>query len=184
MEALVALGHLQTSRGSADAAIAAYELVTKKNPRDVRPYFLLGLLYQGKQAFERAEEYYRKALEVKQDYAPAANNLAYLLLTNNGNKDLALSLAQAAVRGMPESPEAADTLGWAYYQKGSFSFAAEQLERAVRGMPKNATYHYHLGVVYSAADELEKARIHLQKALELAPNHPKRNEIRRLLSLS
>ena len=43
------------------------------------------------------------------------------------NLDVALSLAQIARRGMPNSPSSADTLAWVYYQKGNYDSARELL---------------------------------------------------------
>ena len=50
----------------------------------------------------------------------AANNLAYLMLENGENVDVALTMAQTARRAMPDSPNSADTLAWAYYYKGTY----------------------------------------------------------------
>jgi cellulose synthase operon protein C len=65
---------------------------------------------------------YQKALEIQPDNPLASNNLAYLILQQTaqrrGNVDVALAMAQTARRGMPDSSSVADTLGWAYYQKG------------------------------------------------------------------
>ena len=48
---------------------------------------------------------YQKALQIEPEYPVAANNLAYLLLEHGGNPDLALSYAQVARRGMPDSTD-------------------------------------------------------------------------------
>ncbi len=51
--------------------------------------------------------------------------LASVMLQSGGNLDVALSLAQTARRGMPDSPNVADTLGWIYYQKGAYRSAVD-----------------------------------------------------------
>ena len=43
-----------------------------------------------------------------------------------------LSLAQTARRAMPNSPDTADTLAWAYYYKGAYAFARDLLEDAIK----------------------------------------------------
>ena len=48
----------------------------------------------------------------------AANNLAWMFAETGENLDMALQLAQAATRRVPEQPEIQDTLGWIYYKKG------------------------------------------------------------------
>jgi hypothetical protein len=51
-------------------------------------------------------------------YPLAENNLAYPMLEHGGNTDVARSLAQTARQKLPDSPDVADTLAWAYYKKG------------------------------------------------------------------
>jgi tetratricopeptide (TPR) repeat protein len=130
---------------------------------------------------QQAEEQYRKALQVQPNYGPAANNLAYLMIENHQDLDAALSLAQIAHQKMPDSPSAADTLGWVYYQKGLYSMAAGLLQQALLKAPDNATYHYHMGMVYDRQKNTSAARKHLQRALQIDPNLPDSNEIRRML---
>jgi Tfp pilus assembly protein PilF len=100
----------------------------------------------------------------------AANNLAYRMLENGENVDVALSLAQTARQAMPNSPSSADTLAWAYYHKGTYEFARDLLEDATKTDPKNATMQYHLGMVYSKLSEKSSAAVHLKKAISLAPD--------------
>ncbi len=54
------------------------------------------------------------------------------MLQSGGNIDVAMSLAQIARRGMPDSPDAADTLGWVYYQKGVYGSAISMLQEALK----------------------------------------------------
>jgi len=54
------------------------------------------------------------------------------MLEHGGNVDVALSLAQIARRRLPELPNVADTLGWAYYHKATYGLAIDLLEEAVK----------------------------------------------------
>jgi Tfp pilus assembly protein PilF len=94
------------------------------------------------------------------------------MLENGENIDVALTLAQTARQGAPKSATTADTLAWAYYYKGTYSFARDLLEDAVRTDPNNATMQYHLGMVYSKLQDKSNATIHLKKAVSLGPNTP------------
>ena len=73
---------------------------------------------------------------------------------------------------MPNSPATADTLAWAYYYKGTYSFARDLLEDAVKTSPNNAAMQYHLGMVYSKLSDKSSAEVHLKKAVSLAPDSP------------
>ena len=113
--------------------------------------------------WQKAQSLHEKALAIQPDYAPAANDLAYLMLEHGGDLNVALTLAQTARRGLPTLPNSADTLGWAYYHGGSFSVAAPLLEEAVKKEPSNSTYHYHLGLTYQKLKQPARARAELQR---------------------
>jgi len=118
---------------------------------------------------------YQKALELKPDNAMASNNLAYVLLQTGGDINTALSLAQAARRGAPESPNAADTLGWVYYQKGEYKSAIDLFQEALQlnkkmKRPDDPTFHYHLGLAYAKADQPDLAKHELRLVLKIDPN--------------
>jgi Tfp pilus assembly protein PilF len=117
----------------------------------------------------KAEGYYKKALQIQSDQPIASNNLAYLMLQNGENADVALSLAQTARRAMPNSPSSADTLAWAYYHKGTYGFARDLLEEAIKADPNSATKQYHLGLVYAKMMDRNNAAAHLKKAIALEP---------------
>jgi tetratricopeptide (TPR) repeat protein len=132
--------------------------------------------------WQKAQVLYQKALQAEPDYPVAANNLAYLLLEHGGNPDVALSYAQVARRGLPDAPNSADTLAWAYYQKGSYELAIELLEEAIKKAPQNPTYHYHLGLAYLKTDKRVQAKEHLERALQIDPKYPHADEVRKALS--
>ncbi len=168
--ALMLLGQLETAGGNIDAAITTYEQMAQRNPKDPLPEIVIGALEQARGHFAQAQKGFEKALAERPGDPVASNNLAYLLLETNGDKDVALSLAQTARRAFPENPSIADTLGWALYQKGIYGSAREMLEEAVKNAPEDATAHYHLGLTYVKTSDKPRAVQHLKKALELAPN--------------
>jgi cellulose synthase operon protein C len=84
--------------------------------------------------------------------------------------DVALSLAESAHRGMPNSPNTSDTLAWAYYYKGTYGSARDLLETAQKTAPDDASIQYHLGMTYSKLGDKTNAVLHLKKASSLAPN--------------
>jgi Flp pilus assembly protein TadD len=180
--AVLLLGQVLMARGLADQAIARYQQAIQKNPRDVRTYVLLAVIQTRRGNWKEAEDLYRKALAVQPSYPLAANNLASLMLEHGENADVALSLAQIARQGLPDSPSAADTLGWAYYQKGTYGLAVEQLEEAVKKQPNNATYHYHLGMAYEKSGKLALAKKEMAEVLKLNPNYSQADQAKKVLA--
>jgi tetratricopeptide (TPR) repeat protein len=179
--AFLLLSNVERAKGSSDKALATAYKSIDENPKNVAGYFLAGSLEESRGAWPKAEALYQRALQIEPNYPLAANNLAYGMLEHNENTDVALSLAQIARQKMPDSPSAADTLAWIYYQKGLYSFAADLLQEALQKAPDSATYHYHIGMVYQKQNNTAAARKHLQRALQINPNSPAADEIRQTL---
>jgi len=176
-EALLLLGQLQAAGGSVDKALATYQRATQENPGDVRPPLLVAQLQESRGEWQKAQQTYQKALQAQPDNPVAANNLAYLMLDHGLNTDVALSLAQTGRRGLPDSPSAADTLGWAYYHKGTYQSAVDLLQEAAKKSPKDANICYHLGLSYQKLGDRARAKTEFERALQITPN-PHAAEIR------
>ena len=186
-DALLKLGQVQIAQGSADQAISTYQNSLKDNPRETSFYILMGELYESKQEWDKAKEAYQKALEIQPDNPLASNNLAYVMLETGGNVDVALSLAQVGRRGMPDLPNAADTLGWVYYQKGAYKSAIDLFQEAIKLTEKNkgaddATVHYHLGLAYQKDNQPALARQHLERVLKINPNYSSATDVKKALA--
>jgi tetratricopeptide (TPR) repeat protein len=153
-------------------AKADLQAAIDRNPREVANYLALDTLYEKEGNWERARKVCEKAHEVDPDSSLVANNLAYLYLEHGGDVNVALSLAQTVRQKMPDSPQTADTLGWAYYKLGLAESAVLQLKECAQKDPNNPTYQYHLGMAYMAARHFDLAGGSLQKALRDNPNFP------------
>jgi tetratricopeptide (TPR) repeat protein len=120
-------------------------------------------------------------LEIKKDFGPAANNLAWNLLERGGNIDEALGFAQIAKEQMPKSAAVMDTLGWAYYLKGSYLNAIAELEDALQLDPDNPVINYHSGLAHFKNNQAVAAKGFLEKALKLEKNFKGSEDARRVL---
>jgi len=186
IDALIKLGQVQAAQGETDQAVATYQQAIKDHPRVPQFFILLGGLYESKEEWAKAEDEYRAALELKPNDPTASNNLANVMLQGGGNVDMALSLAQTARRGMPDSPSVADTLGWVYYQKGVYGSAINLFQEALRLQeknkePDNPNIHYHLGMAYLKTKRPVLAREQLERALKIDPNYQEAAAIKKLL---
>jgi tetratricopeptide (TPR) repeat protein len=132
----------------------------------------LDTLYEKEGNWERAKKVCERAHEVDPDSPLVANNLAYLYLEHGGDVNVALSLALMARQKMPNSPNAAGTLGWAYYKLGAPESAVVQLKECAQKDPNNPLYQYHLGMAHMAARHFDLAEQSLRKALLDDPNFP------------
>ncbi|MGB7600641.1 MAG: tetratricopeptide repeat protein [Candidatus Sulfotelmatobacter sp.] len=175
-DALLKLGQVQAAEGSVDQALALYQQSIKDHPREIGFYILAGEMYESRNDWNNAKAMYQKALEVQPANPLASNNLAYVMLQQGGNVDVALAMAQTARRGMPDSSNAADTLGWAYFQKGVYKSAIDLFQESIRlnekrGAADDPTVHYHLALAYQKANQPAQARQQLERVLKLNPNN-------------
>jgi tetratricopeptide (TPR) repeat protein len=162
-----ALSILRLQENREEEAIAQYEAILEKDPDQARAHMMLGTIYEKKKQFEPAEKHYREALRIKPDFASAANNLAYILISADKNPDDALYFARRAKEVLPDDPRVADTLGWIYYKKGYYDIARRELTRSLKLLPNSAVVHYHLAMTLLQIGESEQVRLLLEKALSL-----------------
>jgi tetratricopeptide (TPR) repeat protein len=187
LDALIKLGQVQSAKGNVDQAIATYNQAIQDNPRDASFYVLAGELYQRKLDWTNAEDSYQKALGLRPQHPQAAGNLALVMLELNQNLDVALSLAQTARRGLPQSASVVDTLGWIYYRKGVYPSAIDCFQEALKlqresRSPDDPRVHYHLGLAYTKSGQSALARQELQRMLKMNPNSSDAAEAKKQLA--
>jgi tetratricopeptide (TPR) repeat protein len=154
-----AKGDLAKAKSDMRGAIAA-------NPLRVTNYLTLGAWYAREGNWDEARVLWEKAHQVNPNSPEAAQQLAFVYLERGGDANLALSLAQAAKRNLPNPAPSDDILGWAYYKVGSADMAVAQLKLAVDKVPNNPIYLYHLGMAYLAAGKLDLADRTLRRSLQ------------------
>jgi tetratricopeptide (TPR) repeat protein len=177
----LALAQIYVGEKRFDQAIAEYESILEKNPKYLAGYVSIGSIYDLKGEGEAAETYYRKALGIRKDFGPAANNLAWNLAERGGNIDEALTYAQIAKAQIPDSAAVMDTLGWVYYLKGSYLNAIAEFQDSLVRDPNNAMINYHMGMAQYKNNDRIKAREFLEKALQLDPGFKGASEARNVL---
>jgi cellulose synthase operon protein C len=177
---------VQAARGSTDEAIATCQHALESNPGEAAFYVFMGQLYESKQVLDKAKEAYLRALEINPQHPLASNNLAYVMVQTGGNPDIAMPLAETARRAMPDSPQAADTMGWVFYHKGAYKSAIDQFQEALKladkgKLPDDPTVHFHLGLAYEKIGQPALARQQLQRVLKINPNYSSADDVKKHL---
>jgi len=133
----------------AEQVIPQYEKIIEDNPRDLNSYLRLGYIYEVRSIvpfindYDKALEYYLKALDLETSSSPAGNTGIIIYLN---------------VR-----------IGYVYFEKKKYSQAIEYLEMAEKMSPQNVEAAYYLGLSYDKIGEIEKAREFLSRVIEFAP---------------
>lgn len=173
LPAYSAYASLLAEQNRTDEALAQYRKVLERRA-SAQVYTMLGILEDGRGNITAAETAYRKALEIAPESPIAANNLAWLIVDNNGNLDEALQLATMAVGKDQKVAGFYDTLAYVYLKKGLFSPAVEQARKAValdestakkNGTAPNAGYRVRLGAALAKAGDKGAARREVELSL-------------------
>ena len=113
-----------------DEAAKEFKAEIEASPNKTANYLVLASLYSEQGKWQDEISVLEKAHTVDPTSPFVANNLAYLYMEHGRDPHAALSLAQEAKKGMPNSPVTADTLGWAFYKVGYYEPAIAQLKRS------------------------------------------------------
>jgi tetratricopeptide (TPR) repeat protein len=182
LSAYVSMGQIYYQAGKTDQAMKEYEAVLVKNPKMVSARMLLGIIHENRKEHDMAQADYEAILKLAPRFAPAANNLAWLMLEHGGNLDVALSHAQTAREQQPNDPHIADTLGWIFYKKNAYLLAVNLLKEAVEKLPREAEVQYHYGMAQYKNGDATGAKKTLQAALKLSQTFTGSQEARKTLA--
>jgi len=161
--------------GRTDEGLQRLNDILKQNPKDSSTLTIKGTVYESQGRIEEAKQTYTEVLKIDPNADVAANNLAGILADEGRDLQSALQYAQIVKKKRPESPSAADTLGWVYYKLGNYILAREQARFAVSKEPDNGTFLYHLGLTYKGASKTNEAMEALKKAVSTPKDFKERS---------
>jgi tetratricopeptide (TPR) repeat protein len=129
-------GNALRDKGRFDEAITHFKRSIEINPRYVKAYINLGMVYFREEKIMQAAACWNEALELEPDNIGVLNNLAWLRATAANpefrNPDQAVELAlRACEQAQYNQPDIMDTLAAAYAAAGRFSQAIETAEKAL-----------------------------------------------------
>lgn len=117
----------------------------------------------------RAEELFRRAVQVDEGNLTAVYNLAGALLTNKKVVE-AINLLQSYSKKSVSDPGILFRLGEAQFANKNIRAATEAFERASALDPHYPMVHARLGTLYSLGNRLKEAEASFLLAVEQAPN--------------
>jgi tetratricopeptide (TPR) repeat protein len=104
----------------------------------------LGYLYEQVDSLDKAEQYYRQALDLQPDNVYSLNNLAYFLINKDRNLNEGLTLVDKALVSNPDNYDFWDTKGWGLYKQGKYKESIELLEQSWNSSPSYAWHDTYL----------------------------------------
>jgi tetratricopeptide (TPR) repeat protein len=146
-----------------------YRVTMDKNPECWAAPYDLGTFLSHTGRLTEAIAQFRRAIEIKPDYALAYNNLGSAL-TELGRFDEAVSNFQRAVKIQPDFVEVYGNLGTVLGQMGKFDEAIACFHRALAIRPDYVAAHSHLGNTLALAGRLPEAMAQFEAALDSDPS--------------
>jgi tetratricopeptide (TPR) repeat protein len=177
---LAGAGQLQVAllsqQGELEEAIESLEALAAEGHLDPPGRVRLARMHSTLGNEDRAIELLEQALGERSDLHEGKNDLAFLLTRRGVDLDRAVQLARDARSALPDSPDVADTLGFAYLRKGLPQAALPQLEAAVelaeaRGRD-NPSMLYHLALALQALGRGGEAATALEDSLAIEGDFP------------
>ena len=153
-------------------------------------YNNIGYSYAQMKDWGKAEEAYKKSIEVKADDAAAYNGLATVynaqrkfdLAAQASAKATELSGTLSAAGGASGSAEAQFNQGVIFWNAGKIADAKKAFEAAVQANPNHAEAHYQLGMALVNEGNMAGAATEFETYTKLAPDGPNSATAKALLA--
>jgi len=150
-----------------DTAIAGYEAILEVLPQMSNINIQIGNALRAQQKYEEAIAAYNKALEGDPGNQDVEAEIARTRLAMG---DLSGAEALAASAGLNASREDLYNLGELEFAKGEVDAAAGWYEKATVADPNWELPWFKLGLVALNKGDIETAKIHFQKVVDIAPD--------------
>jgi pentatricopeptide repeat protein len=152
-----------------DRELEAYVAAMRSNLDFASSGLNLGNLYEAQGDRDKAEAYYRKAIEVDGLFFPAKMNLA-VLLSRKGQDEEAETLLREILDAYPEQYDAAYSLALLLVASGQREEALTYFDQAAEGIPQHSRMQYNRGLLLAMLGRDDDAEAALRTALRLEPD--------------
>jgi tetratricopeptide (TPR) repeat protein len=177
------LGLYWQRNGSHITALDHFAVVEKEWPDHPDLYIEQGKSQAALGNLETALEKYQTAINLQPDQGLYYRQLAEFCVAYSYQVEaIGLPAARLAVQLDDQDPAALDVMGQVLLNLDDEMNAGTFFMRAVEADPGYAQAHFHLGILYSARDDPERAAYYLQQAVSTTDNPALLDQAQRLLS--
>jgi tetratricopeptide (TPR) repeat protein len=141
-------------------------------------YFQLAAAYERTGDYAQAEKYFQTSLKLAPESPETLNYLGYMWAEHGTKLDQARDYIAKALKAEPKSAAYLDSMAWVLYQlhqpKPALDYALKALQYSEE---EDATLYDHLGDIYNALGQKDKAKQAWNKSLSLEANDAVRKKI-------
>lgn len=174
-------GATLTNEGKYDEALAKFNTVLAEVPKCFDCYNNIGTIYLRKQEWTKAEEAFKKSLEMNPESVEAYNGLATAYNAQKKFKEAQQASGEATKRmatgaaggGNADALYNASVISW---NSNDFAKSNELLTEAIKINPNHAEAHFMLGRVLINLGKLGEAATEFETYLKLAASGPNAKE--------
>ncbi len=178
------LGKQHIGLNQLEEAYQAFSKVVEINPKHAETLTMIGIYFKTQeQDFEKAIEYYEKAIEADAGYERPRHLLGGVLMELH-RYDEAKAVYEELVKTAPESPNGYYGLGQYHLNQKEYEEAEKALRKAILLDPADPDPHRDLGRVLSLQKKMEEARAELKLYQELKKRKDTLAEQYRLLRIN
>ena len=157
--------------GQHDVAIEKFNAALAISPACFDCQFNIGVALMAKKDEKAAEEAWKKALEMKADYAEALNALSTLYNNQKRFEEAAAMSAKAAAAGGGSgSADATFNQGIILWNQGKIAEAKVKFEETIKMNASHSDAHYQLGMALLNEGKLTEAVAEFESYVKLAPD--------------
>jgi protein O-GlcNAc transferase len=163
------LADMNSEKSEIKKGIRKHEKAIEETPKDPSPVSKLGRYYLRWGKYDKAEEQYKKAVQL----ASVVPKAPEVKPDPDADSDEPVKPQEMEPSKVPEH---ASNLGWFYFNDKKYAQATRAFKRALKIDPKYVEAQFGLGRTYEELKEYDKAVVHYAKTVEVDPKHEEAQE--------
>jgi len=160
--------YIEASCASGDQRLRIFQEMAEKYPKEKRVHYHLASHYDSNEMFDKAAEYYEKALELDPNYGYALNSFAYMY-SDMGDYKKSIEYFKRYASVNPEDANPVDSMAELYFRMGRLDEAIAKYKKVLEIRPDFFQTYWRIGYVYALKEDYQKALEWCEKDIAAAP---------------
>jgi len=151
------------------AALYQAKKLLKEKPNDPILLNLIGAIYNQKEDYELAKNYFKKVIGINPNYHRSHNNLG-LVYSTLKSYEKAISCFHKVIKIDPNNADAYLNLGYILNKQGSYDEALFMFQKSIEIDPDKGVTYFNIAQTYADLNKFSEAIVYSEKATTLSKN--------------